>query len=262
MSQSSERAHDVELRRPVHGAIHLRVAGQLRERALRPAPGTARRGRGGARRTPRRRPSYSGSSQVPAASCRSSTSMTSAGRAARWRAVSATQSGMLAGELAIVAETTPRGWRTRYSMSSMPPQLWPRMWTAVQAQRLAHGIDLAHVEVDGPARRIVRLVGVAAALLVVEDHPPAGRRDVPRSTRGSRGTRPGHHGAAAAALAGRLARRPRSPTTATQVRPPSKVTNRSSAPSAGSMVTRSLRASCPSLPIDARGSAGAARGSG
>ncbi len=55
--------------------------------------------------------------------------MTSGGRSARRRPVSATHIGMLAGELAMVPETTPAGRRTRYSMSSMPPQDWPRMWT-------------------------------------------------------------------------------------------------------------------------------------
>ena len=43
----------------------------------------------------------------------------------------------------------------------------------LEAQRLAHGIDFTHVEVHRPACRIVRLVGIAAALLVIEDDASA-----------------------------------------------------------------------------------------
>ena len=99
-------------------------------------------------------------------------------------------------------------------MSSMPPQLWPRMWSTLEAERRAHRIDLAQVEVDGPARRVIRLVGVAAALLVVEDDPPTGRRERRRSTRGSRGRHPVRRAAAAAARCRSAARPLASPTIA------------------------------------------------
>ncbi len=49
--------------------------------------------------------------------------MTSGGSAARCLAVSDIHSGMLAGELATIAEIKPAGLVTRYSISSMPPQL-------------------------------------------------------------------------------------------------------------------------------------------
>lgn len=42
----------------------------------------------------------------------------------------------------------------------------------VETERLAHGLQLLDEGRDRPQRRIVRPVGVSAAELVVEDHPP------------------------------------------------------------------------------------------
>ena len=124
--------------------------------------------------------SYSGSLNVPAASCLSSAAFTSGGSSSRSRFASSTHWTMLAGELAMVTDATPAGCVSMYSIASMPPHDWPRRWirSRPRAARTASTSSVKVLTVHSSGRDSAD-ARQAAADLVVEDHPPAGRARSP-----------------------------------------------------------------------------------
>ena len=82
----------------------------------------------------------------------------------------AVNSGMLADVLASTSRSIPAG-RPDHVLDREPPA--PRLAeqvAAVEAERRAHLVELLHRPLDRPERRVVGMVGAAAAELVVDDH--------------------------------------------------------------------------------------------
>ena len=111
---------------------------------------------------------------MPFASCSSRTPCVSSGSSRRRRPVSASHSGMLAGEEERTRLARPAGCVSAYSIASIPPQDEPNRWMRSRPRASRIAWTSADEQLDRPEVGGLLDPGAAAADLVVEDDPAAG----------------------------------------------------------------------------------------